>query len=900
MAKKKSQPESTEAPPGTLKATHLQGMYQDYFLDYASYVILERAVPDLQDGLKPVQRRILHSMAELHDGRYHKVANIIGFTMQYHPHGDAAIGEALVNLGQKDLLIDTQGNWGDVRTGDSAAAPRYIEARLTKFALEVAVNPQTTAWQVSYDGRRNEPIALPVKFPLVLAQGVEGIAVGLATKILPHNFVELLQASIKVLEGKKFKLFPDFQTGGMIDVTDYQSGQRGGKVRVRVKIEKLDKTTLAIRDIPYGVTTGALIESIVKANEKGQIKIKRLSDNTAAHVEILIELQPGTSPDQTIDALYAFTQCEVSISPNACVIVDKKPVFLPVEEMLRISTFHTQDLLRQELEIKLHELEEKWHFASLERIFIEKRIYRDIEECETWEAVIEAIGTGLARFVATPSTRAKGDKRLLLHRDITHDDIVRLTEIRIKRISKYNAFQADELIRQVEDDLKAVRHDLAHLTEYAIAYFQRLLDKYGKGRERKTEITTFDTIQASEVIAINAKLYVNRQEGFIGWGLKKDEFVTDCSDLDDIIVFRKDGKCLVTRMAEKTFVGKNILHVGVWKRGDDRTTYHLLYVDGESGRAYAKRFNVTAVTRDKEYDLTKGGKNSRVLYLSVHPNGESERVEIHLTPASAARNKIFPFDFETLAIKGRNAAGNIVTRYPVRKVAQLEVGKSTLGAQKYWYDEATGRLNKDERGIYLGSFDTGDQLLAIYGSGEYEITEFDPAGKIEVKDLLHAGKFRPNAPISAVYFEGEKQWTMVKRFLVETSTVGQRFRFVTDHKDSRVYGVSLVEDPVFEIGYMSQRQKMTEELRPADVIDVKGWKALGNKVVDKKLISIRAAEVAEEPEDDSASAGEGGGTGRQGDLFGGSGDVPQEPGGKGAKKSRDGFLNTGDTVEFDV
>lgn len=902
MAKKKAQPERPEVPPGSAKLTHLQGMYQDYFLDYASYVILERAVPDLKDGLKTVQRRILHSMAELHDGRYHKVANIIGFTMQYHPHGDAAIGEALVNLGQKDLLIDTQGNWGDVRTGDSAAAPRYIEARLTRFALDVAVNPQTTAWQVSYDGRRNEPIVLPVKFPLVLAQGVEGIAVGLATKILPHNFVELLQASIKVLEGKKVRLFPDFQTGGMIDVSDYQSGQRGGKVRVRVKIEKIDKTTLAIRDIPFGVTTGALIESIVKANEKGQIKIKKLSDNTAAHVEILIELQPGISPDQTIDALYAFTQCEVSISPNACVIVDKKPVFLPVEELLQISTYHTRDLLRQELEIKLKELEEKWHFASLERIFIEKRIYRDIEECETWEAVLRAIDTGLARYVATPSTRTKTDKRLRLHRDITADDIGRLTEIRIKRISKYNAFQADELIRQTEEELKVVRHDLAHLTDYAIAYFQRLLEKYGKGRERRTEIMAFDTIQAAEVIAINAKLYVNRQEGFIGWGLKKDEFVTECSDLDDIVVFRKDGKCLVTRMAEKTFVGKNILHVGVWKRGDDRTTYHLMYVDGESGRTYAKRFNVTAVTRDKEYDLTRGGKNSRILYLAVHPNGESERVEIHLTPASTARLKIFAFDFESLAIKGRNAAGNIVTRYPVKKISQLEVGKSTLGAQKYWYDEASGRLNKDERGRYLGSFDTGDQLLTIYSSGEYEILDFDPGGKVDVKALLFAGKFRAKAPVSAVYFEGEKQWTMVKRFLIETSTVGQRFRFISDHKDSKVYGVSLAEDPIFEIGYMHQRQKVTEPLQAAEIVDVKGWKALGNKVVDKKLISLRTEEISEEA-DAAQETSKGSGQGRQGDLFGSSAGK-EKPTKKGketsAGNSRKNTLHTGDTIEFDM
>jgi topoisomerase-4 subunit A len=910
---KKRNPES-ESPhshdhPGI---TYLGGMYEDYFLDYASYVILERAVPDINDGLKPVQRRILHSMNDIHDGRYHKVANIIGHTMMYHPHGDAAIGDALVNLGQKDLLIDCQGNWGDIRTGDSAAAARYIEARLTKFALEVAINPQTTLWQVSYDGRRNEPICLPVKFPLVLAQGVEGIAVGLATKILPHNFVELLQASIKVLEGKKFKLYPDFQTGGMMDVSDYQSGLRGGKIRVRVKIDKLDKSTLVIREIPYGVTTGSLMESIVKASEKGQIKIKKLSDNTAAEVEILIELQPGVSPDQSIDALYAFTQCEASISPNACVIIDNKPAFLGVEEMLRQSTLHTQELLRQELLIRLSELQEKWHFASLEKIFIEKRIYRDIEESETWEDVIDAIGLGLAKYIATPTSKTKGDKRLLLHRDITIEDIQRLTEIRIKRISKYNSFQADELIKGIEEELIQVRHDLEHLTEYTISYFQRLLDKYGKGRERKTEITTFDTIQATKVIASNAKLYVDRKEGFIGWGLKKDEFVTDCSEIDEIIAFRKDGKFMVSRIAEKVFMGKNIIHVGVWKRGDERTTYHLIYVDGASGKSYAKRFNVTSITRDKEYDLTKGDKESKVLYFAAHPNGESERVELQLTPGSSARNKVFDFYFEELAIKGRNAGGNIVTRYPVRKITQMEVGKSTLGAQKYWYDDVSGRINKDERGVFMGSFDTGDQLLTVYSSGEYEISEIDPSGKVEMKDLLYAGKFKPKAAISAVYYEGEKQWTMVKRFVIETTSIGQRFKFITEHKDSKLYFVSLEEDPIVEFGYMSQRQKVEEILQPAEFIEVKGWKALGNKLVDKKLISIREQAKAEEKEeqaDDDDKGPYGGAHGSvQPDLFGSPSKKVSDSQKAETKKSsgtkdkpkKGGGLKAGDTIEFDV
>lgn len=901
--------------PGT---TYLGGMYEDYFLDYASYVILERAVPDINDGLKPVQRRLLHSMNDIHDGRYHKVANIIGHTMQYHPHGDAAIGDALVNLGQKDLLVDTQGNWGDIRTGDSAAAARYIEARLTKFALEVAINPQTTKWQVSYDGRRNEPISLPVKFPLVLAQGVEGIAVGLATKILPHNFVELIQCSIKVLEDKKFKLYPDFQTGGMIDVSDYQNGLRGGKVRVRVKIDKLDKSTLLIKEIPYGVTTGSLMDSIVKASEKGQIKIKKLSDNTAAEVEIQIELQSGVSPDLTIDALYAFTQCENSISPNACVIIDQKPVFLSVEEMLRLSTFHTQDLLKQELTIRLGELQEKWHFASLEKIFIEKRIYRDIEECESWEEVLEAIELGLSKYIATPGTKSKkSEKRLLLHRDITEEDIQRLTEIRIKRISKYNTFKAEEQIKGIEEELAQVKHDLAHLKAYTIAYFERLLERYGKGRERKTEITTFDTITAAKVIASNAKLYVDRKEGFIGYGLKKEEFVKECSEIDEIIAFRRDGKFVVSKISDKVFMGKNIIHVDVWKRGDDRTTYHMIYVDGASGKSYAKRFNVTSITRDKEYDLTKGGTGSKVLHFSVHPNGESEHVEIQLTPGSKARNKVFDFYFEELAIKGRGAGGNIVTRYPIRKVTQMEVGKSTLGAQKYWYDSVSGRINVDERGHYLGSFDTGDQLLTIYSTGEYEISDVDPTGKIDMKDLLLAGKFIPKSPVSVIYFEGEKQWTMVKRFLIETTTTGQRFKFITEHKDSKVYYASLEKHPAVECGYMSQRQKVTETVHPADFIEVKGWKALGNKLVDKKLISVQEEAKTSSPAKESEKkTPESKSSAMQGDLFGAeeSGKVKGKSGGskspgkkisksKGKKKTKTDqrdLLNTGDTIEFDV
>ena len=610
----------------------LKGMYKDYFLDYASYVILERAVPSIFDGLKPVQRRILHSMKSMDDGRYHKVANIIGNTMQYHPHGDAAIGDALVNLGQKDLMIDCQGNWGDTRTGDRAAASRYIEARLTKFALEVAFNAQTTDWQLTYDGRKNEPINLPMKFPLLLFQGAEGIAVGLSTKIMPHNFIELIKASIKILEGKKVKVYPDFPNGGLVDVSDYNGGKRGGKIKVRAKIEQVDKKTLAIRQLPYGVTTTQLIDSILKANDKGKIKIKKVIDNTAKDVEILVDLATGISPDLTEDALYAFTHCEVSISPNACVIIDEKPHFLTVEEILQFCTENTKDLLRQELEIRKHELEEKLHFASLEKIFIQERIYRDIEECETWEAVLETIDSGLRKFVVpVQENPPKSDKRIRLLRDITEDDLIRLTEIRIKRISKYNTFKAEEQIAKLEEELKQVKHDLAHLTEYAIAYFENLLEKYSKGKERKTEITTFDSIRATQVVANNSKLYVNRKEGFMGFGLKKDEFVSDCSDIDDIIVFRKDGKLVVSRISDKVFVGKNIIHIAVWKKGDERTTYNMAYVDGQSGRTMVKRFNVTAITRDREYDLTKGTKGSKLLYFSANPNGEAEIINVQLT-----------------------------------------------------------------------------------------------------------------------------------------------------------------------------------------------------------------------------------------------------------------------------
>ena len=826
----------------------LKGMYQDYFLDYASYVILERAVPAILDGLKPVQRRILHSMREMDDGRYHKVANIIGNTMQYHPHGDAAIGDALVNLGQKDLLIDCQGNWGDNRTGDRAAASRYIEARLTKFALEVAFNPQTTEWQISYDGRKKEPIVLPMKFPLVVMQGVEGIAVGLSTKILPHNFIEVIQASIKILEGKKVKIYPDFPNGGMIDVTDYNGGKRGGKVKVRAKIEQLDKKTLAIRELPYAVTTTQLIDSIIKANDKGTIKIKRVTDNTAKDVEIQIELATGVSPDVAMDALYAFTHCEVSISPNACVIIDEKPHFLTVEDMLEISTANTRELLRMELEIKKGELEEKWHFASLEKVFIENRIYRDIEECETWEAVIAVIDTGLQKYICTPKDKPKdNDKRLRLHRDITEDDIIRLTEIKIRRISKFNSFKADELISKLEQELEQVEYHLANLTDFAIDYFQRLLEKYGKGKERRTKITTFDTIRATRVVANNAKLYVNRKDGFIGYGIKKDEYISDCSDIDDIIVFRKDGKFQVSRISDKIFVGKDIIHVAVWLKGDERTIYNMVYVDGATGRSMVKRFNVKAITRDREYDLTKGSKGSKLLYFTANPNGEAEIINVQLSQGCKAKKKIFDFDFSTIEVKGRGSQGNILTKYPVRKVALQSVGKSTLGAQKVWMDEVSGRLNKDNRGILLGAFDTGDSLFVIYKDGSYEMMELDFNKRFEPKEVIHISKFDPEFVVNVVYYEGNKGWTMVKRFKVETTSHDKRLSFISEHQSSKLLFASVKSNPKIEYSLRINSKKMTGDLDIASFIDVKGWKALGNKFSDQRISGVKEIIPKEEP-----------------------------------------------------
>src|SRR5688572_12453745 len=696
---------------GEVLSIALDGLYQNWFLDYASYVILERAVPRIEDGFKPVQRRIMHSLKEMDDGRFNKVANVIGNTMQYHPHGDAAIGEAIVNIGQKDILIETQGNWGDVRTGDSAAAPRYIEARLSKFALDVVYNPQTTEWQLTYDGRKKEPVTLPVKFPLLLSQGVEGIAVGLSTKILPHNFVELIKASIDILKEKRPKIYPDFPTGGIADFSEYNQGMRGGKVKVRAKIDILDKKTLVIKEIPFSTTTTSLMESIVKASEKGQIKVKQVVDNTAKDVEIIIHLQAGQSPEIAMDALYAFTDCEISISPNACVIVEDKPQFMAVNDILKYNTEQTVKLLKKELEIRKSELMEKILFSSLEKIFIENRIYRDIEEAKTWEDVIARIDKGL-----------KPHKKKF-YREITTEDIVRLTEIKIKRISRFDSFKADEMLKDLEKELKETQHHLRHLTDYAISYYQKLLEKYGKGRERKTEIKSFQSVSATEVIATNQKLYVNRADGFVGYGLKRDEkteYICDCSDLDNVMAIRKDGKALISKIQEKGFMGKDILYVGIWRKGDDRMTYNVIYSDGKSGKTFAKRFNLPGVTRDKEYDLTQGHPNSKILYVSANPNGEAEVVEVKLSPASSARKKIFEYDFSELEVKGRGSKGNTITHYPVRKVDFVKAGSSTLSKIDLWYDEASGRLNKDSRGRKLGKFDGDDQIISFMRNGSYK------------------------------------------------------------------------------------------------------------------------------------------------------------------------------------
>ena len=811
----------------------VRGMYQNWFLDYASYVILERAVPAIEDGLKPVQRRILHAMKEMDDGRFNKVANVIGQTMQYHPHGDASIGDAMVNLGQKDLLIETQGNWGDVRTGDGAAAPRYIEARLSKFALDVVFNPDTTEWQLSYDGRKREPTTLPVKFPLLLAQGVEGIAVGLSTKIMPHNFRELCKASIDVLRGRELQLFPDFSTGGLCDVTNYNSGMRGSRIRLRATIEKVDKTLLIIRDIPYGSTTTALMESIVKASEANKIKIKKVVDNTAANVEIQVQLPTGVSPDLTMDALYAFTDCEISLSPNTCVIIDDKPRFVGVEDVLRQSTKATVRLLERELEIRQEELWEKWHNASLEKIFIENRIYRRIEECETWAEILETIEKGLRKFVRIEGEKARvDDARIVLRRPLTEEDFTRLTDIRIKRISKFDGFKADEYLQRLTDELAEVAGHLANLTHYAIAYFEGLLKKYGAGRERKTQLRTFDVVTAQKVAIANQKLYVNRVDGFVGYGLKKDEFVCDCSDLDDIIAIRRDGTFMVTKIGDKTFVGKDILHVGVYNKNDDRLVYNMVYLDGTSGISFAKRFLVSGITRDKTYDLTKGTKGSKSLYLTANPNSESEIVSVQLSDKAPARVKQFDFDFAELAIKGKGSMGNIVTKQPIKKITQKSLGDSTLGGRELFFDSVVGRLNTAGHGRYLGTFDTDNTVLVVYKDGSYELKAADPGLHFDVPNIVLLRKLEADTVISTAYVEGETKTHYVKRFKIETSTLDKRFLFISEAKGSKMLAATTNPEPLVEVKFQRDKkaEKEAEKIALHEFIDVKGWKAMGNKL----------------------------------------------------------------------
>jgi len=811
------------------KTISLTGMYQNWFLDYASYVILERAVPDLNDGLKPVQRRILHAMKELDDGRFNKVANIIGHTMKYHPHGDASIGEALVQLGQKDLLVETQGNWGNILTGDNAAAPRYIEARLSKFALEVVFNPKTTKWKASYDGRNKEPVSLPVKFPLLLAQGIEGIAVGLASKILPHNFLELIDASIKVLQGAEAEIYPDFPTGGLADTSRYNRGLRGGRLAVRARISQVDKKTLAITEIPYGTTTGALIESILSANDKGKIRIRKIDDNTAGNVEILIHLAPGVSPDQTIDALYAFTDCQMTLSPNACVIHDGKPRFIDVYEILNFSVNHTKELLQMELRIRLNELKEQWHFETLEKIFIEKRIYRKMEECESWEEVVEAITKGLQPY------------KKKLGREITGDDIVRLTEIRIKRISKYNAHKAAESIANIEMEMEEVNNHLDHLVDYTINYYRQIRKKYGQGRERRTELRSFESIEATLVAAANQKLYVNREEGFAGTSLKKDEYVCDCSDIDDIIAFRADGTFIVTRVSPKSFIGHDIIYVNIYKKNDERTIYNVVYADGKKGVARVKRFPVVGVVRDKEYSITKGKEGSRILYFTANPNGEAEVIKVMLKPKPKLKKLAFEFDFSSLAIKGRNSQGNILTKHGVRKVGMHDEGISTLGALNIWYDDTVKRLNTDERGMLLGAFSGNDRILTIQQAGNFRLMNFDLTNHFD-DDMIYIGRYVPDTVISAIYFENSSGRYYLKRFLVDGSTAtGRKVDFLGEEPGNRLEKISANPLPRILIRFDNKDVKKPLDdfvIAAAEFISVKSHKAKGKRLTDKKVKKV--------------------------------------------------------------
>lgn len=814
----------------------VSGLYKNWFLDYASYVILDRAIPSIFDGFKPVQRRIMHSLRELEDGRYNKVANVVGNTMKYHPHGDASITDAMVQLGQKELLIDTQGNWGNIFTGDSAAAARYIEARLTAFALEVVFNAKTTVWAKSYDGRNNEPIDLPVKFPLLLAQGVEGIGVGLSTKIMPHNFNELIDASIAHLKGKKFQIFPDFITGGMLDVSNYNDGERGGRIRARAKIVQKDKHTLTITELPFGKNTGDLIDSVIKANDKGKIKIKKIEDNTSDTVEINIFLNNDVSPDKTIDALYAFTDCEIPISPNACVIVGKKPMFLTVSEILRQNTVHTVKLLRTELEIELRELQENWHFSSLERIFIENRIYHDIEEVKSWDLVISTIAEGLK-----PHTGH-------LLRAVTEEDILKLTEIRIKRISRFDLDKFKENILALEGKIEMVKHNLEHLIPYAISYYTNIRKKYGVGKERRTELRIFDTIDATKVALSNEKFYVNREEGFIGTSLKKDEYLFDCSDIDDIITFQKDGTMKVVKVEAKTFIGKNIVHVAVWKKNDKRTVYNMIYRESKDGAYYMKRFSVTGVTRNTDYKLASDQKGAEMIYFSANPNGEAEKVSVILKPNARVRKSRIDIDFSELGIKGRDSKGNLVTKYTVKKVDLKEEGHSTLAPRKIWFDDTVRRLNADARGTLLGTFKSDDRILTVNPQGEAKLISFDLSNRFD-DDYLILEKWRPEQPITCIYFDGEKQIYFIKRFLLENTTNVQNF-MPSDHPKSFVENVIVANNAVAEIIFAKEKgkEREPETISIDEFISIKGIKAIGNQFVKDKIKSINVT-VPEVDED---------------------------------------------------
>ena len=818
---------------------YLSGMYRNWFLDYASYVILERAVPYVNDGLKPVQRRILHAMREMDDGRYNKVANIIGQTMQYHPHGDASIGDAIVQLGQKDLLIDTQGNWGNILTGDGAAAPRYIEARLSKFALEVLFNPKTTEWNLSYDGRKKEPETLPAKFPLLLAQGVDGIAVGLASKLFSHNFNELIDASIDYLKNLDFELYPDFSTGGLADFSRYNDGIRGGAIKVRAKIEKRDSKTLVITELPFSKTTGSLIETIIKANEKGKIKIKKIDDNTAENVEILVHLTPGVSSDKTIDALYAFTDCEVSLSPNSCIIENDKPLFIGVKEILKRSADNTLQLLKQELEIKKNELEEDWHFTSLEKIFIEEQMYKD-KEFEDSENMEQAVDYLDRRFEPWKPQ---------LKREITRDDILKLMEIRMARILKFNKSKADELLRNIEDEIAEVENNIENIVPYTINWFSHLKDKYGKGRERKTEIRSFENIEASKVVVKNEKLYLDDKEGFMGTGLKKAEYICDCSDIDDVIVFRRDGSYFVTKVSEKAFIGKNPLYISVFKKNDTRTVYNVVYKDGESGFHYMKRFFVSGVTRDKEYDITTGSKGSKIVYFSANPNGEAETLKIILKPKPRIKKLVFEADIGELAIKGRQSMGNILTKYEVHKISLKEKGLSTLGGRKIWFDDDVLRLNADKRGRYLGEFSGDEKILVLYKKGEYQLYNYDLSNHFE-PNIMFIGKYNPSNVLSVIYFDVETQYYYVKRFGIEEAE-GKLIRFVGENPNNKLVSVTWVRYPRFELEFVGKNAEREKEIiEVAEFIGVKSWKAKGKRLSNYEVGNINELEPVVKDEDD--------------------------------------------------